>query len=63
MKVEEDGCEILIPIKSVLCCEQKLRPINGFWRCPKCNLSYGPTGGIAMPRKEKPKPRPWYEWS
>lgn len=44
MKVEEDGCEILIPIKSVLCCEQKLRPINGFWRCPKCNLSYGPTG-------------------
>lgn len=49
--VEEDGCEILIPIKSVLCCKKKLRPIGGFWRCPNCHLSYGPVGGIST----KPK--------
>jgi hypothetical protein len=41
MMVEEDGDEIFVPIKSVVCCGGKLRAIEGFWRCPKCRLSYG----------------------
>jgi hypothetical protein len=39
--VEEDGDEVFVPIKSVVCCAVKLRATDGFWRCPKCKLSYG----------------------
>jgi hypothetical protein len=41
MMVEEDGEEIFVPIADVRCCGAELQLDRGFWRCPKCLLSYG----------------------
>lgn len=61
--VEEDGCEIMIPLASVKCCGgMKLIQLRGFWRCPLCDVSYGPIGAKQKLAPEKSE-RPWYEWS
>jgi hypothetical protein len=41
-QVEEDGDEVFVPIADVLHCGESLRPDRGFWRCPKCHVSFGP---------------------
>jgi len=61
--VEEDGDEIFVAIKDVRCCGKKLRAIDGFWRCPACNLSYGETGRSKLKPMPEKAERPWYEWT
>ena len=61
--VEEDGDEIFVAIKDVRCCGKKLRALDGFWRCPACNLSYGEAAGTKRNPTPKKAERPWYEWS
>lgn len=42
MATEEDGDEVFVPIVDVRHCRRKLRPMNGFWKCPVCEVSFGP---------------------
>jgi hypothetical protein len=61
--VEEDGDEIFVAIKDARCCGKKLRAIDGFWRCPACNLSYGEAASTKRKTTNEKPERPWYEWT
>lgn len=39
--VEEDGDEVFVPMKDVRHCGVAPRVDDGFWRCPRCGVSFG----------------------